>query len=312
MKVLITGAGGFIGSNLAAALLEKGAEVIALDIAREPAALAGMKDGLAYVRGDLASAEDLYRTMMIHRPTDVFHLGSVLAGPCDENPALGFKINFGSTLALLDAAAELKVRRFTLASSIAVFGQDVPEPVRDDAPKNPANIYGQTKLACEHLLRWYARAKGLDGRAVRFTWVFGPGRTTGITALYSSLLLDAVARGETVEVPNPDEIGDWLYVKDAVRALLILHEAEEAPQRIYNIAGGVHSIREVLTLALELKPGAKVLYGQAGRRMSPYPAVYDDTPAREQLGWRPEYSIEKAVEEHLAVVSARIAGAKAA
>jgi nucleoside-diphosphate-sugar epimerase len=81
--------------------------------------------------------------------------------------------------------------------------KDAAEPVKDDAPKNPSNVYGQTKLACEHLLHWYARQRGVDGRAVRFTWVFGPGRTTGITALYSSLLLDAIAQDQPLEVVNP-------------------------------------------------------------------------------------------------------------
>lgn len=308
MKVLVTGAAGFIGTSLIPALLEQGAEVVACDIAPEPASLGSFKDKIAYVRGDLASAEDLYRSMLRHRPTDIFHLGSLLAGPCDENPVLGFKVNFGSTLTLLDAAAALGVRRFVMTSSISVFGKDSTEPVTDDAPKNPANVYGQTKLACEHLLRWYARERGVDARAVRFTWVFGPGRTTGITAQYSSLLLDAVAQGRPLDVPNPEETGDWLYVKDAVRALLALFHAAEAPQRVYNIAGGVHSIREVLEIARRFRPESHVDFQAGGKRFSPYPAAYDDAPARRDLGWRPAYSIEAAVKEHLEIVAARASG----
>ena len=306
MKVLVTGGAGFIGSYLIPALLEEGAEVVAFDIAPDPSALGPIKDNIAYVRGDLASPEDLYRSMLIHRPTDIFHLGSLLAGPCEENPALAFRVNFGSTLALLDAAAALKVRRFILTSSISVFGKDAAEPVKDDAPKNPANVYGQTKLACEQMLHWYARQRGVDARAVRFTWVFGPGRRTGITALYSSLLLDAIAQGQPLEVPNPEETGDWLYVKDAVRALLTLSKADEAPQRIYNIAGGVHSIRQVLEIAQRLKPESKVVSHAGGKRLSPYPAAYDDAPARQELGWQPAYSIEAAVKEHLEIVASRV------
>lgn len=305
MKVLVTGGAGFIGTFLIPALLEEGAEVVAFDIASSPATVQPFRDRIVYIRGDLASPEDLYRAIVIHRPSDIFHLGSLLAGPCEENPALGFKVNFGSTLTLMDAAAALKVQRFILASSISVFGKDAVEPVKDDAPKNPANVYGQTKLACEHMLHWYARQRGVDARALRFTWVFGPGRTTGITALYSSLLLDAIAQGRPIEVPNPEETGDWLYVKDAVRALLTLWKADKASQRIYNIAGGVHSIRQVLEIAQRLRPQAQVAYGADGKRFSPYPAAYDDTPARRELGWRPAYSIEAAVEEHLQIVTAR-------
>lgn len=308
MKVLVTGAAGFIAAYLIPAVLEGGAEVVAFDIARDPSALRHVKGKLAYVRGDLAVPEDLYRAMLIHRPTDIFHLGSLLAGPCEESPALGFRVNFGSTLTLLDAAAALNVRRFIMTSSISVFGKDAAEPVRDDAPKNPANVYGQTKLACEHLLFWYARERGVDGRAVRFSWVFGPGRTTGITALYSSLHLDAIAQGRPVEVPNPEETGDWLYVKDAVRALLALFRAPEAPQRIYNIAGGVYSIRQVLEIAQRLRPKAQVAYHAGGKRLSPYPAAYDDAPARRDLGWRPAYSIQAAVADHLETVAAQATG----
>ncbi len=305
MRVLVTGGAGFIGSHLIPTLLEGGAEVVAFDLATDPPALGPVRDKITYVRGDLASPEDLYRTTLIHRPTDIFHLGSLLADPCDENPVLGFRVNFGSTLALLDAAAALKVRRFILTSSISVFGKGVAEPVKDDAPKNPSNVYGQTKLACEHLLHWYAQKRGVDARALRFTWVFGPGRTTGITALYSSLLLDAIAQGQSLDVTNPEETGDWLYVKDAVRALLALWRADEAPQRIYNIAGGVHSIRQVLEIAQRLRPESRVVLHADGKRFSPYPAAYDDTPARRELGWQPAYSIEAAVEEHLQIVAAR-------
>jgi UDP-glucose 4-epimerase len=302
MRVLVTGGAGFIGSYLVPRLLERGAEVVVFDLAHEPPSLKPVLDRITYVRGNLASTEDLYRTMCSQRITEVFHLGSILAGPCEENPIAGFKTNFQSTLALLDASLASGVERFVMVSSISVFGRDVAEPVRDDAVKNPETIYGQTKLASEQLLSWYRRKHGLDTRALRFTWVFGPGRTNGITALYSSLILDAMARGEPLAVPNPEERGDWLYVKDAVNALLLLRDAAEPRQRIYNIAGGVHSIREVIAIAREWCPESRVTLAATSKSMSPYPAAYDDGPARAELGWAPAYSIEAAVEDHVRTV----------
>jgi UDP-glucose 4-epimerase len=302
-RALVTGGAGFIGRYLVPALLEKGIEVVVFDMAAEPISLAPVRDRITYVRGDLASGSDLYRTMATHKVSCIFHLGAILAEACEENPIKGFEVNFQSTLTLLDASLAAKVNRFVMVSSISVFGKDVPEPVKDNAAKNPATIYGQTKLASEHALLWYATKQGLDTRAVRFTWVFGPGRTRGITALYSSLLLDAIARGEPLEVPNPDETGDWLYVKDAVRALLAVWEAQTPKQRIYNIAGGVHSIREVLEIAQKYKPDAQVKLLEGGAAASPYPAAYDDSIARREIGWTPKYTIEKAVAEHLNIVS---------
>jgi UDP-glucose 4-epimerase len=304
MRVLVTGGAGFIGSYLVPALLDLDYAVTVFDAATEPAALTAYRSRIDYVRGDLGLAPDLYRAMTTCRPDGVFHLGALLAGPCDDDPMRGFQVNFDSTRVLLDACAAQGVRKFFLASSIAVFGRDAPEPVSDRAVKNPENIYGQTKLASELLLQWYARRRGIDGRALRFTWVFGPGRTTGITALYSSLILDAIARGEAIDVPNPDERGDWLYVKDAVAAMLTLWRADTIRQRIFNIAGGVHSIREVVDIARKIRPDARVTLAPSGQTLSPYPAAYDDSAARRELGWQPGYTIEAAVAEHLDIVSA--------
>jgi nucleoside-diphosphate-sugar epimerase len=303
MKALVTGGSGFIGSYLVPKLLELGSEVVVFDRVAEPEALKGIREKITYVRGDLSSPADLYRVMTTHPVTDIFHLGAVLAGPCEENPVMGFAVNFGSTQTLLDAALARGINRFVMLSSISVFGRDVSEPVPDQAVKNPETIYGQTKLAGEHLLLWYARKHGLDTRALRFTWVFGPGRTTGITALYSSLLLDRIALGEEVVVPNPDERGDWLYIEDAVKAILTLWQADNPKQRIYNIAGGVHSIREVMAVARKIRPGARVNLVEGGQNQSPYPAAYDDTAARREIGWQPEYTIERAVREHIEIVS---------
>lgn len=305
MRVLVTGGAGFIGSYLIPELLDKGFEVVVFDLAAEPAALAAVRERIAYVRGDLNSSADLYRVMLTHKPQGVFHLGAVLAGPCEENPVLGFKVNFASTQTLLDASLALKVKRFFMVSSISVFGRDAAEPVKDQEVKNPETIYGQTKLASEHLMLWYNRKLGLDTRALRFTWVFGPGRNTGITALYSSFILDAIARGEPLTVPNPDERGDWLYVKDAVKAILKLCEAPDPQQRIYNTAGGVHSIRDVVALAKKLRPNAPVTLKEGGQSLSPYPVAYDDGPLRREVGWQPDYTIEEAVREHLEIVSGR-------
>jgi UDP-glucose 4-epimerase len=140
---------------------------------------------------------------------------------------------------------------------------------------------------------------------VRFTWVFGPGRKTGITALYSSLILDAIARGESIEVTNPDERGDWLYVRDAVKAIFALWNAEHPVERIYNIAGGVHTIREVVKIALKYRPKANVKLVEGGATQSPYPAAYNDSVARREINWQPDYTIETAVKEHLDFVSAK-------
>lgn len=303
MKIFITGAAGFIGSYMIYRLLEAGEEVIAFDIAPMPERFSKYKENMVYIRGDLSDRVDLYRAVTQTKPTNILHLGSILAGPCEINPAKGFDINFNSTTTLLDAAYTNGVERFVITSSISVFGPGLEEPVKDDDIKIPATVYGQTKLACEHLLEWYNKKGRVSTAGVRFPWVFGPGRTTGITAMWSSKLLDQVALKQKVEIENPDQLGNWLYVKDAVDALMLMLKLNNAPRTVYNIMGSAHTIRDVMEKASKIEPGAEIVYKNGAGGYSPYPSLYDDGNARKEIGWTPEYTIDTAVKEHLEVVS---------
>ena len=299
MRVLVTGGAGFIGSYLIPELLKRGYELGVFDIKAEPVLLKPVSSRILYLQGDLGKADQVWAAVEKFRPDGIMHLGAILAGVCEENPRRCFEVNFGSTQVLLDACLKLRVGKFFMASSVSVFGRDVPEPVVDSAQKNPGNIYGQTKLASEHLLLWYARSFGLDACAIRPTLVYGHGRTTGITALFTAKLLDAIARNEEVHISNPDQPGDWLYVKDVVQAILAIWEARLTGQRIFNIAGSVHSTREVMEIARASCPGAKVTYGENSDNPTPYAVAFDDLPARKALGYQPAYSIEAGVKEHI-------------
>lgn len=305
MKILVTGAAGFIGSYLIPELVRRDYQVVATDIAPLPKSLESVAGKIEYIRADMSREADIYRLMMKVRPEAVIHLVSLLAGPCEENPMFGFQVNFQSTMALLDAGVALGLQKFIMTSSISVFGRGLPEPVKDDAEKYPATIYGQTKLACEHLLEWYQRKHGLKTGAVRFPWVFGPGRENGITALYSSKLLDAIAAKTPLTIDNPDETGDWLYVKDAVKSLILLLEADELPQIAYNIMGGLYSIRSVMEIAKKLRPDAQIDYVEGRQAQSPYPSAYDDSSAKKDMGWKPDYTIEDSVAEHIKIVESQ-------
>jgi len=300
-RALVTGGTGFIGSYLVKKLIREGIDVIVFDYMPDKSLLSEVEGEYKLIIGDLVSSPEVFSAVLENKVTDIFHLASVLAEICQEKPFTGLNVNLKGTLNLLDAARMGKVKKFVFVSSISVFGKDVEEPVGDDAPKNPSTLYGITKLASEHLCRWYNHKFNLDIRGVRFTWVFGPGRKRGITRLFSSELLDCIARDEVVEIENPDEKGDWLYVKDAVKALWLAWKASQPKRGIYNIAGGTHSIREVMQIAEKAVPDAVIRYKENGGILSPYPSSYDDRWAREELGWSPSYSIKDAVREHLQI-----------
>jgi UDP-glucose 4-epimerase len=308
MRVLVTGGAGFIGSYLIPRLFERGYEVGVFDIKETPTLLGAVSQRISYMRGDLGMAEQITGAVEKFRPQGIMHLGAILAGLCEENPRRCFDVNFGSTQVLLDACLKFRINKFFMTSSVSVFGRDVPEPVLDSASKNPGNVYGQTKLASEHLLLWYARTFGIDACAIRPTLVFGHGRTTGITALFTAKLLDAIAKNEEVKVVNPDQKGDWLYVKDVVQAILAIWDAKLTDQRVFNIAGSVHSTREVIEIARAACPGARVRYGEKSENPTPYAVAFDDSPARKKLGYKPAYTIEAAVEEHIEIVHKKVRG----
>lgn len=301
MKVLVTGAAGFIGRYLTPALLEKGHSVIATDL-RKPD---GPDDPRVQREAlDVSRPDAIYKLVMTAKPDAIIHLVSLLAAPCDADPILGWTVNFQSTQHLLEAGHAVGLKRFVMTSSISVFGRGLPEPVLDDAVKEPATIYGQTKLACEHLMRWYRDKRGLSTGGVRFPWVYGPGRETGITALYSSKLLDGLARHEPLAITNPEEKGDWLYVRDAVKALMIMLEAGNTPQLCYNIMGELYSIREAMAVAAAVCPEAKISFEDGPAGENPYPLAYDCTPAVRDLGWKIDYPLERGFREHIETVRA--------
>lgn len=299
MRVLVTGGTGFIGSYLVEKLVKEGIDVIVFDQMLDTSVLSEVKGKYKLITGDLASPPDVFSLVLENKVTDIFHLASLLAGTCEKRPFAGLNVNLKGTLNLLEVARIGKVKKFVFVSSISVFGKDALEPVDDEAPKNPSTIYGITKLASEHLCRWYNNKHNLDIRAVRFPWVFGPGRKRGITALYSSLPLDRIARGQTVQIRNPDERGDWLYIKDAVKALWLVWKSSCPRRRIYNISGEVHSIREVMETAKTVMPDAVIRYDDTKTSLSPYPSSYNDEWARKELGWAPSFSMEEAVRDHI-------------
>jgi UDP-glucose 4-epimerase len=311
MRVLVTGGAGFIGSYLIPKLLERGYEVGVIDIKAKPVLLDPVSSRISYMQGDLGKADQVWEVVEKFRPDGIMHLGAILAGLCEENPRRCFDVNFGSTQVLLDACLKLRVEKFFMTSSVSVFGRDVPEPVLDGAQKNPGNLYGQTKLASEHLLLWYARTFGLDTCAIRPTLVYGHGRTTGITALFTAKLLDAIAGNEEVHVANPDQQGDWLYVKDVVQAILAIWDAKLTKQRVFNIAGSVHSTRKVMEIAKTTCPKAKVICGEDSENPTPYAVAFDDRPARKELGYKPAYSIEAGVKEHIEIAQRKGVNSKA-
>ena len=104
---------------------------------------------------------------------------------------------------------------------------------------------------------------------------------------------------------NPDERGDWIYIHDTIKAMLLVWNAEKPAQRFYTVCGSVHTLREVAELTNRLCPETKVTYAGHSANTSPYACSFDDSAIRKELGYAPDWSIEDSVKDYIRVVMGR-------
>lgn len=310
MAVFITGGAGFIGPALANEFLAAGYDVLAFD--RYPPndkILRAWGDRVHFVQGDIRD-RDLVRSLIKESGTDpVVHLAGILTAGCDRDPDLALAVNVMGMRTVLEGAREFGMRRVVMASTIGVYGQNLPQPIKESWPTEPDGWYGVTKLMSEQMGLLYVRRHGLDFRAVRFAAVTGPGRTagSGSASLFTSFIPEMAAKGLPYEIEvEPDVIYPVVYIKDAVNALFRLATVEQAPRRIYNIGSGRIVTSETVAAVKARLPEAQFTYKPDPVIMSVVRGYrdweIDCTAAAEDLGWRPAYSAEQMVDDIITTV----------
>ncbi|MCL5110455.1 MAG: NAD(P)-dependent oxidoreductase [Chloroflexi bacterium] len=310
MAVFITGGAGFIGPALANEFLAAGYDVLAFD--RYPPndkILRAWGDRVHFVQGDIRD-RDLVRSLIKESGTDpVVHLAGILTAGCDRDPDLALAVNVMGMRTVLEGAREFGMRRVVMASTIGVYGQNLPQPIKESWPTEPDGWYGVTKLMSEQMGLLYVRRHGLDFRAVRFAAVTGPGRTagSGSASLFTSFIPEMAAKGLPYEIEvEPDVIYPVVYIKDAVNALFRLATVEQAPRRIYNIGSGRIVTSEMVAAVKARLPEAQFTYKPDPVIMSVVRGYrdweIDCTAAAEDLGWRPAYSAEQMVDDIITTV----------
>jgi nucleoside-diphosphate-sugar epimerase len=288
MKYVVTGAAGFIGSQLAERLQTEGNEVVGVDCFTDYYDVA--------LKEENASAFDVERFDLADRDLDlggvdgVFHLagqpgvrsfGDVFADYTHHNLLASRRV--------FDAAARAGVR-VVFASSSSVYGDAERYPTPEDAPPRPISPYGITKLGCEHLAHAYARGFGLDVVTLRYFTVYGPRQRPDMAF---ARIVEALVGGTPFEL-----YGDGLqsraftYVTDVVAATITAMDDAE-PGTVYNVGGGSEATMRDAIAVLERTAGRPlelVVRPRAEgdvRRTAP-----DTTRAVRELAWRPETSLE--------------------
>lgn len=226
MKVLVTGAAGFLGAHLCRRLAVEGHDVVALDVRPPPVPL--LIDGIRYRQADLRFA-DQWRGALQERDA-VYHLASVhlqVTAPESEYRA----VNVDAAVALAEHSRAAGVGRFIHTSTVGIYGHVHHPPAGEDAPRKPTNPYEHTKLAGEEALSRVAARTGLDLRILRPAWIYGPGCPR------TAKLLRSVRRGRFFFVGDGSNLRHPVYVDDVVEALILASRAPVGARRDHIIAG---------------------------------------------------------------------------
>ncbi|MEM7600507.1 MAG: NAD-dependent epimerase/dehydratase family protein [Verrucomicrobiota bacterium] len=240
MKVLITGGGGFIGSQLAKRLAEKGSlvgpsgqqetiDTIALFDARfSPSIQAGMVPNLTLLNGDLTDRDSVFAAIE-RDDIAVFHLAAMVSGECEKRFDDALAVNLDGTRYVLEALRERQgAPRVVFASSVGSYGgEDMPDRVGDLTKQTPRTTYGMTKVIGELMINDFSRKGFLDGRSARLpTIIIRPGAPNAAASSWASGMFREPLNGETCYLPvHRDQCHPMLGYRDVVESLVALHEA---------------------------------------------------------------------------------------
>ncbi len=314
MKALVTGGTGYIGGTVAGLLAARGHEAIVFDNLSH-SRRDQLPAGAAFVEGDLAdraALENLFKNAAAAgAPFDaVFHFAALIeAGESMRTPEIFFRNNTASTLALLEAMLACGPKKIVFSSTAAVYGEPESVPIPEDAPLRPTNVYGESKLLVEHMLRWFNHIHGLRYASLRYFNVAGAAEgPDGVTrgemhepeSHLIPLILDvALGRRQSIRIfgddyPTPDGtcIRDYIHVSDLAEAHLLALEALETRDRlIYNLGNSSgFSVRQVIESARRVTGHPIPLEVQPRRPGDPAFLIASSEKAMRELGWKPRYT----------------------
>jgi UDP-glucose 4-epimerase len=301
MKVLVTGGAGYIGSIAAAELISAGHAVTVFDslVTGHARAVPGEAE---FHRVDLADGATLAAVLGAQRYDAVMHFAAFIeAGESMIHPAKYFRNNVQLSLGLLEAVHDAGVPRFVLSSTAAVY-QTSDEPLSEESPLGPVNVYGQTKLMVEQALDWYHRTHGLRYAALRYFNAAGAHGGRGEAHRPESHLIPLVLQvalglrpeahvyGDDYPTPDGTCIRDYIHVVDLVRAhLLALHALDERPRQVYNLGNGAgYSVHQVIEAARRVTGQPIPTRIDARRPGDPPRLVASSASVQRDLGWHPQ------------------------
>ena len=299
-KILVIGASGQIGVELTLALrkIYGNANVVASDLREENELLKGSGP---YVSLDVMNKEMLHVQVIRQNITQIYLLAAILSATGEKNPHLAWHLNMQGLLNVLDIAREEKLHKVYWPSSIAVFGPTSP---KNNCPQQtiiePITVYGISKYAGEFWCNYYSQRYGVDIRSLRYpgliSYKSAPGG--GTTDYAIEIYYEARDNKKYDCFLNENTYLPMMYMPDAINATIQLMESPAASISVhtsYNIGAMSFSPKEIAA-AIQLHfPDFEITYHPDYRQKiaDSWPQSIDDTVARNDWGWKPEYDLQK-------------------
>jgi len=292
MKVVVTGANGFVGLHTVRGLLDAGYNVLAVDItdSKLKARFKGDK------RCEIATTNILDENLkkLIKKEDKVLHLAAIARfGEARRNPQRAVKVNIEGTLNIIKACIEKKAERLVYSSTGSVYSHNAPIPIREDAKREPASIYGLTKKQAEEWIFLYG--ENLPYVILRYGYIYGKDKDWGAVGAF----LKRLKQGERPLIFGGKQTNDFIYIKDIVQANLLALETEHTRQAFNIGSGRATSIKDVCeqcidamgsNLTMEIKPS----------RAFDFPVfVYDISKAQTLLNFEPKWNLSKGIKDIL-------------
>ena len=302
MNILVTGGAGYIGSVTAEALIKEGHSVSVYD-SLVTGHRKAVPDGVNFIEADLADSHTLIETFTKNKFDAVMHFAAFIeAGESMKDPGRFYQNNFTNALTLIETAVRAGVKRFVLSSTAAVF-KSSEEPLNEESPLGPTNVYGHTKLMVEQALDWYREIHGLHFAALRYFNACGAMPNRGEAHQPESHLIPLVLRvalgqNDSIKIFGADYptrdgtcIRDYVHIADLADAhILALGGLSERDRLIYNLGSGHgYSVREVIDTARQVTGQLIQSIEHPRRPGDSARLVASSERIKRELGWNPKH-----------------------
>jgi UDP-glucose 4-epimerase len=312
MNILVTGGLGVVGSWVSRRLVHEGHRPIIFARHLTTSLIPDIIDKVDIVMGDISDIPSIIRVLKEYRIKTVVHLAALMGRAAQFNPLVGFSINAGGTVNVLEAARIMEVERVVFTSSklalspiIGDHSYPTYKPVDETYgayPAAPTTVYGIAKVASELMGNTYSEQYGFEFVALRFAQVFGPGKSGGQTVL-AQIIENAMSGYPTVIPQGSDEKDDMTYIKDVANAVVLACFAKNVQHRLFHIGTGKgYSYADFAQSIRKVYPSAVIDIGPGLRRPPGLGFVMDISRARQELGYIPTFSPDEAVKDYVEVM----------